>query len=117
VFGKLESHNPTGIIKDRIALEMIRDVKELGWLLPGHTLVEPTSGNAVMALAKVVITISQMLVRGTCNFHWQVAGCGAGSACVIMLNTHESHFSERALRNAGRANTSDQPGQMCRLSL
>ena len=53
VLGKLESRNPTGSIKDRIALAMIRDAEEFGRLLPGYTLVEPTSGNSGIALAMV----------------------------------------------------------------
>jgi cysteine synthase A len=53
VLGKLESRNPTGSIKDRIALAMIRDAEESGRLLPGYTLVEPTSGNSGIALAMV----------------------------------------------------------------
>lgn len=53
VLGKLESRNPTGSIKDRIALAMIRDAEESGKLLPGYTLVEATSGNSGIALALV----------------------------------------------------------------
>ena len=53
ILGKLESRNPTGSIKDRIALAMIRDAEESGKLLPGYTLVEPTSGNTGIALAMV----------------------------------------------------------------
>ena len=45
ILGKLESYNPTGSIKDRIALGMIEDAEATGRLLPGYTLVEPTSGN------------------------------------------------------------------------
>ena len=53
ILGKLESYNPTGSIKDRIALGMIEDAEASGRLLPGYTLVEPTSGNAGVALAMV----------------------------------------------------------------
>ena len=53
LLGKLESYNPTGSIKDRIALGMIEDAEQSGRLLPGYTLVEPTSGNAGVALAMV----------------------------------------------------------------
>ena len=53
VLGKLESRNPTGSIKDRIALGMIEDAERSGRLLPGYTLVEPTSGNSGVALAMV----------------------------------------------------------------
>ena len=53
LLGKLESYNPTGSIKDRVALGMVEDAEAAGRLLPGYTLVEPTSGNAGVALAMV----------------------------------------------------------------
>ena len=53
VLGKLESCNPTGSIKDRTALAMVRDAEESGRLRPGHTLVEATSGNSGISLAMV----------------------------------------------------------------
>ena len=53
VLAKLESYNPTGSIKDRIALGMIEDAEKSGRLMPGYTLVEPSSGNAGVALAMV----------------------------------------------------------------
>lgn len=62
VLGKLESRNPTGSIKDRIALAMVRDAEETGRLLPGHTLVEPTSGNSGIALAMVAAVKGYRLI-------------------------------------------------------
>ena len=53
VLGKLESLNPTGSVKDRIALAMVLDAEESGRLLPGQTLVEATSGNSGTSLAMV----------------------------------------------------------------
>ena len=53
VLGKLESLNPTGSVKDRIALAMVLDAEESGRLRPGQTLVEATSGNSGIALAMV----------------------------------------------------------------
>ena len=53
VLGKLESYNPTGSVKDRIALGMVEDAEQTGRLLPGYTIVEPTSGNSGVALAMV----------------------------------------------------------------
>lgn len=53
LLGKLESYNPTGSIKDRVALGMVDEAEAAGRLLPGYTLVEPTSGNAGVALAMV----------------------------------------------------------------
>ena len=51
VLVKLESFNPAGSIKDRVALEMIEDAEKEGKLLPGGTIVEPTSGNTAIGLA------------------------------------------------------------------
>ena len=53
VCGKLESLNPAGSVKDRIALAMIEAAEEQGLLKPGDTIVEPTSGNTGIGLAMV----------------------------------------------------------------
>lgn len=51
VWVKLESFNPGGSVKDRIALNMIRTAENEGKLKPGGTIVEPTSGNTGIGLA------------------------------------------------------------------
>jgi cystathionine beta-synthase len=48
---KVESTNPGGSIKDRIGLGMVERAEENGWLKPGDTIVEPTSGNTGVGLA------------------------------------------------------------------
>jgi cystathionine beta-synthase len=48
---KVESTNPGGSIKDRIGIGMIERAEENGWLNPGDTIVEPTSGNTGVGLA------------------------------------------------------------------
>jgi len=53
VLGKMESLNPAGSVKDRIALSMIEDAEAKGRLKPGDTIVEPTSGNTGIGLAMV----------------------------------------------------------------
>jgi cystathionine beta-synthase len=53
LFIKLESQNPGGSIKDRIALSMIRAAEDDGSLKPGGTIVEATAGNTGLALALV----------------------------------------------------------------
>jgi len=53
VLGKLESLNPAGSVKDRIALSMVEDAERRGILKAGDTIVEPTSGNTGIGLAMV----------------------------------------------------------------
>ena len=62
VLGKLESRNPGGSIKDRIALAMIEAAEQEGRLKPGDTLVEPTSGNTGIGLALVAAVKGYRLV-------------------------------------------------------
>ena len=53
LWAKLEDRNPTGSIKDRAALAMVRAAEKDGRLLPGCTILEPTSGNTGISLAMV----------------------------------------------------------------
>jgi cysteine synthase A len=62
VFVKVESFNPGGSIKDRIALGMIRDAEERGALRPGGTIVEPTSGNTGIGLAMIAASRGYRLI-------------------------------------------------------
>ena len=53
VFAKLESFNPAGSAKDRVAMQMILDAEDAGTLKPGATIIEPTSGNTGIGLAAI----------------------------------------------------------------
>jgi cysteine synthase len=53
ILAKLEGGNPAGSVKDRIALKMIDEAEADGTLRPGHTIIEPSSGNTGIALAMI----------------------------------------------------------------
>ena len=53
IFAKLEGQNPSGSVKDRIALAMVEQAEEQGLLHPGDTIVEASSGNTAIALAMI----------------------------------------------------------------
>jgi cysteine synthase len=53
IWAKLESHNPTGSVKDRVARGLIEDAEEKGLIGPGQTILEPTSGNTGISLAMI----------------------------------------------------------------
>jgi len=53
LYAKLESANPTGSVKDRIALTMLEDARATGALAAGQTILEPSSGNTGISLAMI----------------------------------------------------------------
>ena len=53
IIAKLENQNPFGSVKDRIAKAMVEDAEKHGRLMPGQTIVEPSSGNTGIALAAI----------------------------------------------------------------
>src|ERR1700731_755428 len=53
IWAKLESRNPTGSVKDRVARSLIEDAEEKGLIGPRQTILEPTSGNTGISLAMI----------------------------------------------------------------
>jgi [CysO sulfur-carrier protein]-thiocarboxylate-dependent cysteine synthase len=53
IYVKLESYNPTGSVKDRVARAMIEDAEERSAIAPGQTILEPTSGNTGISLGMI----------------------------------------------------------------
>ena len=53
IYAKLESYNPTGSVKDRVARAMIEEAEAEGAIRPGQTILEPTSGNTGISLAMI----------------------------------------------------------------
>ncbi len=62
VVAKVESVNPGGSVKDRIAVAMVEDAERRGVLRPGATIVEPTSGNTGIGLAMVAAVKGYRLI-------------------------------------------------------
>jgi [CysO sulfur-carrier protein]-thiocarboxylate-dependent cysteine synthase len=53
IFAKMEGQNPTGSVKDRVALALVNQAEQQGLISPGQTLIEPTSGNTGISMALV----------------------------------------------------------------
>ncbi|MCI0377654.1 MAG: cystathionine beta-synthase [Gemmataceae bacterium] len=53
IYVKVESENPGGSVKDRVALAMVAEAERRGWLRPGGTIIEATAGNTGVGLAMI----------------------------------------------------------------
>ncbi|XP_034952355.1 cystathionine beta-synthase [Chelonus insularis] len=81
IFAKCEYLNPGGSVKDRIAYRMIQDAEEKGFLKPGYTIIEPTSGNTGIGLA--------------------MAAAARGYRCIIVMPQKMSNEKLYTLRILG----------------
>ncbi|OGL04797.1 MAG: cysteine synthase A [Candidatus Rokubacteria bacterium RIFCSPLOWO2_02_FULL_68_19] len=121
ILAKLESLNPAGSVKDRIAVSMIGDAERRGLLRPGSTIVEPTSGNTGIGLAMVaavrgyrlILTMpddmsverQRLLDRLGAELHLTPAiegMTGAVHAATELLRAHPDYFMPQQFEN--RAN-------------
>src|SRR5215468_9691642 len=118
VVAKLESLNPAGSVKDRIALSMVEDAERRGLLRPGSTIVEPTSGNTGIGLAmaaavkgyRLILTMpddmsverQRLLARGGAESHLTPAiegMTGAVFAAGELVREHPEYFMPQQFQN------------------
>ena len=118
VLAKMESLNPGGSVKDRIAVAMVERAEREGRLKPGATLVEPTSGNTGIGLAMVaaargyrlILTMPedmslerrQLLARFGAELHLTPAiegMTGAVYAAQELLRAHPDYFMPQQFEN------------------
>src|SRR5574341_1661342 len=119
ILGKMESLNPAGSVKDRIALNMIETAEREGRLKPGDTIVEPTSGNTGIGLAmvaavkgyKLIVTMPEdmslarrdLLARYGAKVVLTPAiegMTGAVYAAQELMSSHPDHFMPQQFENA-----------------
>jgi len=108
LFLKLENQNPTGSIKDRIALSMIEAAEEEGKLEPGGTVIEATAGNTGLGLALVAAAKGYrvMLVIPDKMSQEKISHVRALGAEVVLTRSdvtrgHPEYYQDVAARLAG----------------
>ncbi|MGH7325241.1 MAG: cysteine synthase A [Candidatus Rokuibacteriota bacterium] len=118
VVAKVESVNPGGSVKDRIALAMLEDAERRGVLKPGGTIVEPTSGNTGIGLAmaaavkgyRLILTMpddmsverQRLLARFGAEIHLTPAiegMTGAVFSAEELLREHPDYFMPQQFQN------------------
>ena len=118
VVAKVESLNPGGSVKDRIALAMLEDGERRGALRPGGTIVEPTSGNTGIGLAiaaavkgyRLILTLpddmsverQRLLARFGAEIHLTPATegmTGAVFAAQELVREHSDYFMPQQFEN------------------
>ena len=118
VVAKVESRNPGGSVKDRIALAMIEDAERTGALKPGGTIVEPTSGNTGIGQHGEHELIGPQAGRDLARRPGRRAGGDAGQQAfltrqparprrgVLVLHGHDA-VDDRAVQDAGHEGGAD----------
>jgi cystathionine beta-synthase len=104
---KLESQNPGGSIKDRIALSMVKAAEKSGKLKPGGTLVEATAGNTGLALAliasqkgyKLILVIPDKMSQEKI-FHLKAMGAEVVNTRSDIGKGHPEYYQDMAFRIA-----------------
>lgn len=107
LFLKLESQNPGGSIKDRIALSMIAAAEKEGFLKPGGTIVEATAGNTGLALTlvgqakgyKVLLVIPDKMSKEKIQ-HLRAMGADARLTRSDVPHGHPEYYTDMAERLA-----------------
>ena len=118
VIAKVESLNPGGSVKDRIAVAMLEDAERRGLLRPGGTIVEPTSGNTGIGLAiaaavkgyRLILTLpddmsverQRLLARFGAEIHLTPAiegMTGAVFAAQELVREHSDYFMPQQFEN------------------
>ncbi|CAA9563947.1 MAG: Cysteine synthase [uncultured Thermomicrobiales bacterium] len=114
VLVKLESHNPTGSMKDRAALAMVQRAADDGRLPPGGTVVECTSGSTGTSLAMVAVALGYrcLLVTSDAFSDEKLAHMRALGAELALIGSDDKQITEslvKALIETSRQ-LSEQPG-------
>ncbi|MEA3412350.1 MAG: cysteine synthase CysM [Pseudomonadota bacterium] len=114
VLAKLEGNNPAGSVKDRPAMEMVREAEERGAIRPGDTLIEATSGNTgiALAMAAAVKGYHMVLIMPETMSEERRAAMLAYGAEIILVSAKQGMEGARdramALEREGRGRQLDQ---------
>lgn len=110
IYAKLEGFNPSGSIKDRIAVQMIEQAEQEGKLTPGKTIIEPTSGNTGIGLAIIGIVKGypvEIVMSEAVSVERRKIICSYGGKVVL---TPASEGTDGAIRKA-RSLVKANPGK------
>src|SRR5881398_2809374 len=112
IFVKLEYLNPGGSMKDRVALNIIRDAERRGLLSPGSTIIEATSGNtgAGLALVAAIRGYKCIFVMPDKMSTEKIAALQAFGARVVICPTAVEPEDPRSYYSVSRRLAEETPG-------